>query len=52
MTGNRDPKKALGYPEGRRKRGNPRTIWIDNIEDGLKRMSIKIWRTKLTDKRE
>jgi hypothetical protein len=42
MEEQRDPKKALeGKPRGRRKRGKPRTRWIDNVEGDLRKMGIK-----------
>jgi hypothetical protein len=53
MEQRRDPKKALkGKPRGRRKRGKPRTRWIDNVEDGLRKMGIKRWRLRTADRRE
>jgi hypothetical protein len=45
MEGQRDPKKALeGKHGGRRKRGKPRTRWVDNSEDNLRKMGIRRWR--------
>jgi hypothetical protein len=39
----RSPKKALEWKPGeRRKRGKPRTRWIDDVEDDLRNMGIKI----------
>jgi hypothetical protein len=47
----RDPKKAL-EGKGIRKRGKPRTRWIDNAEDDLRKMGIKTWRLRTTDRKE
>jgi hypothetical protein len=53
MEEQRDPKKVLeGNPGGRRKRGKPRTRWIDNVEDDLRKMGIKRWRLRTADRRE
>jgi hypothetical protein len=35
-----------------RKRGKPRTRWIENVEDDLKKMGIKRWRLTTDDRRE
>jgi hypothetical protein len=37
---------------GIRKRGKPRTRWIYNVEDDLRKMGIKRWRLRTTDRRE
>jgi hypothetical protein len=53
MEEERDPKKTLeGKPKGRRKRGKPRTRWIDNVEDDLRKMRSKRWRLRTADRRE
>jgi hypothetical protein len=53
MGEQRYPKKPLdGKPGKRRKRGKPRTRWIDNVEDDLKKMRIKRWRLRTADRRE
>jgi hypothetical protein len=53
MKEQRDPKKVLeGKPEGRRKRGKPCARWIDKVEVDLRKMGIKIWRLKTSDRRE
>jgi hypothetical protein len=47
------PKMALeGKPGGIRKRGKPRTWWIYIVEDDLRKMGIKRWRLRTTDRRE
>jgi hypothetical protein len=52
MEEQRDPKKALeGKPGGRRKRGKPRTRWIDNVED-LRKLAMKRWRLRTADSRK
>jgi hypothetical protein len=46
MDEQRDPKKTLeGKHGGRGKRGKPRTRWIDNVEDDLRKMVIKRWKS-------
>jgi hypothetical protein len=53
MEEQRDLKTALeGKPGGRRKRGKPRTRWIENVEDDLRKMVIKRWRLRTADRRE
>jgi hypothetical protein len=53
MKEQRDLKTALeGKPGGRRKRGKPRTRWIENVEDDLRKMVIKRWRLRTADRRE
>jgi hypothetical protein len=53
MEEQRDPRKKLWKkPGGRRKRGKPRTRWIDNVEDDLRKMGIKRWRLRSADRRE
>jgi hypothetical protein len=37
---------------GRRKGGKPRTKWIDNVEDDLRKMGIKRWRLTTADRIE
>jgi hypothetical protein len=37
---------------GRRKGGKPRTKWIDNVEDDLRKMGIKRWKFTTADRRE
>jgi hypothetical protein len=52
MDEQRDPKKTLeGKHGGRGKRGKPRTRWIDNVEDDLRKMVIKRWKRKMVIKR-
>jgi len=37
---------------GRRGRGQPRVRWINNVEDDLRKLGVKRWRTKATDREE
>jgi hypothetical protein len=32
--------------EGRRGRGRPRFGWINDVEDDLRKLGVKLWRTK------
>jgi hypothetical protein len=41
-----------GKLEGRRGRGRPRLRWINDVEDGLRKLSVKRWRTKALDREE
>jgi hypothetical protein len=44
MLEQRDPKKGFRRKTwGEEGRGKPRTRWIDNIEDDLRKMGIKRW---------
>jgi hypothetical protein len=53
MEEKREPKKASeGKPGGRCKRCKPRTRWIDNVEDDLRKMGIKRRRLRKADRRE
>ena len=38
--------------EGRRGRGWPRLRWINDVEDDLRKLGVKQWRTKATDREE
>jgi len=35
-----------GKLEGRRGRGRPRLRWINSVEDDLRKLGVKRWRTK------
>ena len=41
-----------GKLEGRRGRGRPRLRWINDVEDDLRKLGVKRWRTKATDREE
>jgi len=41
-----------GKLEGRRGRGRPRLRWINDVEDDLRKLSLKCWRTKALDREE
>jgi hypothetical protein len=52
-----DTKKSVkkifkGKLEGRRGRGQPRLRWINDVEDGLRKLGVKRWRTKALDRVE
>jgi hypothetical protein len=38
--------------EGRRGRGRPRLRWINDVEDDLRELGVKRWRTKVLDREE
>ena len=39
-----------GKLEGRRGRGRPRLRWIKDVEDDLRKLDVKRWRTKALDR--
>jgi hypothetical protein len=38
--------------EGRRSRGRPRLRWINDVEDDLRKLGVKRWRTKELEREE
>ncbi|PSN29914.1 hypothetical protein C0J52_23870 [Blattella germanica] len=42
----------IGKLEGKRRRGRPRKRWIDDIEEGLRKMGVRCWRKKAEDRDE
>jgi hypothetical protein len=40
-----------GNPGGRRK-GRPRKMWLDDVQDDMIKMGVKRWRTKVMDRGE
>jgi hypothetical protein len=45
-------KISEGKLEGRRGKGQPRLKWINDVEDDLKKLGVKQWRTKTLDREE
>jgi transcription termination factor 2 len=53
MDETRSVKKIFeGKLEGRRGRGWPRLRWINSVEDDLRKLGVKRWRTKVLDRVE
>jgi hypothetical protein len=53
MDETRSVKKIFeGKLEGRRGRGRPRLRWINHMEDDLRKLGVKQWRTKALDRVE
>jgi hypothetical protein len=47
MDDNKVPKRMLyGRPRGRRKKGRPLLRWLDDVEEDLRKMRVRRWRTK------
>jgi hypothetical protein len=38
--------------EGRRIRGRPRPGWLNDVEDDLRKLGVKRWRTKALEREE
>jgi hypothetical protein len=41
-----------GKLEGRRGRGRPRLRWINDVEDDLRKLGVKRWRTKVLERED
>jgi hypothetical protein len=51
MNEARSVKKVFeGKLEGRRGRGRPRLRWINDVEDDLRKLSVKRWRRKALER--
>jgi hypothetical protein len=53
MNETRSVKKIFeGKLEGRNSRGRPRLRWINDVEDDLRELGVKRWRTKTLEREE
>jgi hypothetical protein len=53
MNETRSVKKIFeGKLEGRRSRGRSRLRWINDVEDNLRKLGVKGWRTKTLEREE
>ena len=49
---NNDKDMKLATWKGRRGRGRPRLRWINDVEDDLRKLGVKRWRTKAMEREE
>ena len=53
MNKTRSTKKIFeGKLEGTKGKGRPRLRWIDDVEDDLRKLSVKRWRAKALEREE
>ena len=52
MNETRPVKKIFERKLGRRGRGRPRLRWINDVEDDLRKIGVKRWRTKALEREE
>jgi hypothetical protein len=53
MLSERVPKRMVyGKPGGSRRRGKPWLHWMDDVENDLRQMGVRRWRTKVVDRDE
>jgi hypothetical protein len=47
------PKRMLkGRPYSKRRKGRPRMRWLDDVENGLKKMKVKGWIEKMRNREQ
>jgi hypothetical protein len=53
MAEDRVVKKVFkGKPGGRRLRGRPRKRWLDDVEEDLRKMGVRRWRSRVENREE
>jgi hypothetical protein len=52
MNETRSVKKIFEGKLGRRGRGRARLRWVNDVEDDLRKLSVKRWRTKVLEREE
>jgi hypothetical protein len=50
MQGTAIPKKMYGKLYASRRRGRPKTRWLDNVSSDLRKMGISKWRDRARDR--
>jgi hypothetical protein len=43
---------VYGKPGDSRRRGKPRFLWMDDVENDLRQIGVRRWRTKVVDRDE
>jgi hypothetical protein len=53
MEDSRKPNRELQcIPNGGRRRGKPRKMWLDDVKGDLRKIRVKCWRIKVLDRTE
>ena len=52
MDQGRALKVSESKPEGSRRRGRPRLMWLEDVKRNLRDMKVKRWRRKAVDREE